>query len=131
MPPHIGAKRYFKLTVTTVNGQTLDAFWTITATDPENCDKQRPRSLTSELNDSPVYPNPISQFCSLQLKPSVENEPGYLQIVDINGKEVGALEVFAPDHGLLQIDLGNISSGLYVLRVTTPTRMASYKVIKN
>ncbi|MDR1737810.1 MAG: T9SS type A sorting domain-containing protein, partial [Candidatus Symbiothrix sp.] len=69
------------------------------------------------LNEIRIYPNPVKDELHINF-PSFENlESLNAQIYDISGRTVGALRATPTDNGTAAINVSNLSSGVYFLKI--------------
>ncbi|MFD2034401.1 CotH kinase family protein [Belliella marina] len=76
-----------------------------------------------------IYPNPFSEKLYIEINEKAMSQISYIQILDIRGIEVGRLENITQTTEVL--DMGHLSSGLYIINVLTRTKLESFKIIKN
>jgi len=71
-----------------------------------------------------IYPNPASDIIN------IENLNGYtsIEIVDINGRVVKSYHL--NDKNILQISLSAFPSGIYIIRIISPQKIFSSRLIK-
>jgi hypothetical protein len=72
-----------------------------------------------------VYPNPFSSQLNLMLDGAT---PSTINITDLTGREV-ASEVTGS--GKVTLDLGNLASGFYLVKVKAQGQTSTIKVMKN
>jgi len=76
-----------------------------------------------------VFPNPLREDKSLNVYAQrVPEEPHYLELIDINGKQVGEWEIFSERQG---IDLSHLQSGIYYYSIRHSGRAEGGKLIIN
>jgi hypothetical protein len=87
-------------------------------------------SINSPISNSElsVYPNPAVNFISLELPGLVLDSNSRLQVFNLNGQLV--LEKSIIDESSLQnIEINNLTSGFYVVKLTTGSQSFSEKLI--
>ena len=76
-----------------------------------------------------IYPNPVASQARIVL-PAPSASTLYVDIIDLRGERIYS-QSFAPGSYLLDVDMGNIPSGLYRLRVIDKAKgIQSIKVVK-
>lgn len=86
----------------------------------------------SEGYSSRIYPNPFNNELSVAIS-SVESNDLKIRIYDINGnllKENNEYLSISGNHQL-NIDCSDLSSGIYIIKISTGTKEFSHKLIKN
>jgi hypothetical protein len=83
-----------------------------------------------QKNDISCYPNPFTEILKLDIKHS--NWSNFtIEISDIYGRIVYNLPIFGFVNGIKEINLNNLSNGIYFLRILTPTDILfNKKIIK-
>ena len=76
------------------------------------------------VNKFSLYPNPAKEFLHLNLEDSIT--PYYYEIYDLLGKSIKSEAVFEN-----QIDVNNLSNGLYILKVNTSNGILTSKFLKD
>jgi endonuclease I/chitodextrinase len=76
-----------------------------------------------QLNDISIYPNPVSNILNIQLKNSRETQ---IEIYNILGKRVFSRTIQQSQ----SIQLDNLNSGVYILKLTQNNSIISKKLIK-
>jgi endonuclease I/chitodextrinase len=76
-----------------------------------------------QLNDISIYPNPVSNILNIQLKNSRETQ---VEIYNILGKRVFTKSI----NQTQSIQLDNLNSGVYILKLTQGNSTISKKLIK-
>jgi len=84
------------------------------------------KELPSFSNEITIYPNPAADFFTLE-KPSRKNISGILQIFDLNGRKIRAEKIEKTNS--YQVDLKNISKGIYFLQLTESEQVTTGKLI--
>lgn len=75
-----------------------------------------------------VYPNPVDNNLFITMRSlDMENVP--LEIYDLAGKLILS-KIYNPKDNTIQIDLSNITSGFFILKIITPEKTYNYKIIK-
>jgi hypothetical protein len=79
-----------------------------------------------------VYPNPVSSFLSIEIDSRLK-EDFRIEILDASGRIVVQNQYnYADHHQLLRLDLSNLATGLYILRLTdSRNNSANRKFLKN
>ena len=72
-----------------------------------------------------VYPNPVSQLLNVTAATAIER----VAIYGTDGKQVGAYS--GDGSSLMQIDMGGLSRGIYLVRIASDNGVETVKVIKN
>ena len=75
------------------------------------------------INKLSLYPNPAKEFLHLNLEDN--STPSYYEIYDLLGKSIKSAAVFEN-----QIDINNLSNGLYILKVKTAKGTLTNKFLK-
>jgi hypothetical protein len=110
------------------------ATYTVTGTDDNGCSSVAVVSMVIEactgINELlganlQVYPNPFSSQLNLMLDGAT---PSTINITDLTGREV-ASEVTGS--GKVTLDLGNLASGFYLVKVKAQGQTSTIKVMKN
>jgi hypothetical protein len=83
-------------------------------------------SPKKQSNQFVVYPNPVSDL--FQIKNMNQNDITELILFNNLGKIVFTTNQIQPN---AQLDISNLSSGIYYLRVSTDTSFETHKIIKN
>ncbi|MEO6167337.1 MAG: YCF48-related protein [Chitinophagales bacterium] len=92
-----------------------------------------PQRLSEELNlttNMQVYPNPAADFATITF--TLDNEsPVNVRLVDLNGKVLLEIEnaVYAEGSHQLSFNSNTLSTGLYLLQLTTSTNVVTKKFI--
>jgi endoglucanase len=75
-----------------------------------------------------VYPNPVHNNLFITMRSlDMENVP--LEIYDLAGKLIRS-KIYNPKDNTIQIDLSNMTSGFFILKIVTPEKTYNYKIIK-
>ncbi|MDD4395877.1 MAG: T9SS type A sorting domain-containing protein [Bacteroidales bacterium] len=74
-----------------------------------------------------IYPNPASDLLYIALAPAFSEEVEQISLFDIYGKLL--FRIPATDR-LIMCDLSGYASGIYVLKIDTPNRQLTQKIIK-
>jgi hypothetical protein len=84
-------------------------------------------SNTNEISKNAlrIYPNPVAENILYLESNDIVNS---IQIFDLSGKKV--LNMHVEQKGIINIPVGNIESGLYILRVETEDGVKSMKFSK-
>jgi V8-like Glu-specific endopeptidase len=82
--------------------------------------------LEKENNQFVIYPNPVANLFQIQNL----NQHDITELILFNnlGKTVFTTNQIQPE---TQLDISNLSSGVYFLRITTDTSFETHKIIKN
>lgn len=80
----------------------------------------------NQLKFFKLYPNPAKNVLNIE---SVENSIDLVRIYDLNGKEVK--KIVSKGNTSLQIQIGNLSNGIYILEAHSGDRKEIQKFIKN
>jgi hypothetical protein len=76
------------------------------------------------LNDLKIYPNPTKDIISLDSEENI-NE---IKVFNLSGQELMVLE---SQKSHFDIDLSDLASGLYFIKISTDKGSGSYKIMKN
>jgi hypothetical protein len=80
-----------------------------------------------------IYPNPTEHGITIELT-SIDQDIAYLQLSDVLGRTLMANHTveLSPGFNLVPLDISNLTSGTYILQVTTKSGvlLGDYKVIK-
>ncbi len=77
-----------------------------------------------------VFPNPFVDMT--YISGSIDWETSSLMLVDITGKEVfGFQETSSEVAGVRAFDMGKVPAGMYFLRIVSPARQLTFKLIKH
>ena len=83
--------------------------------------------LTKEVQlDFSMYPNPSKDYLTIQLPTGVLN--ANIQLFDITGRLLKTSKVIT---SIKQIDVQNLSSGIYILKITSEGKSGAKQFIKN
>ena len=85
-------------------------------------------SNTNSNADLTVYPNPASRFISLELSGLSIDENTSMKIYNINGQLVFDT-LIKSENDLLNIKINSLSSGLYILRVNTESKLFTKRFV--
>jgi hypothetical protein len=87
------------------------------------------QSLPIKTNESFVlYPNPANEVLYLQLS-SGQTTSGVIEIISVEGKIVYTQELNS-NSAMYEIDMSNISKGLYIIKVNRGSSVGTAKFIK-
>jgi hypothetical protein len=75
-----------------------------------------------------VYPNPASSFISLELPGFSIDENTSMKIFNMNGQLVFDT-LIKSENDLLNIGINNLSSGLYILKVNTESKLFTERFV--
>ena len=85
--------------------------------------------LESEgTNQLSVYPNPVTDVLTIQ-NLSIEGS-AVIEVLDIQGKVVSSTQV-AGVYGNCNLDMKNIMSGVYIVRITSQNSVEEVRVVKH
>jgi hypothetical protein len=91
-----------------------------------------PSTLASEefeQNIVSIYPNPSSEIFNIKLG---DIQPKSLDVTDISGKIIYSKKVFDnTNNNDTQINLSNMSNGVYFIKIATDRKSVTKKIIKN
>ena len=90
--------------------------------DQDSTSLKTKQKSTVEIEGFKMYPNPITNGI-LHIR-TLENGVKSIQIFDILGKRVLSRDIINP-----QINLSNLKSGVYILKVTENNRTATRKLV--
>ena len=76
------------------------------------------------LLDVSIYPNPVANFVTLETSNSA------IKNVSLYSKEGKLIAEYSINNTKTEIDLTNLSSGIYLLRIQTGTNSVTKKIIK-
>lgn len=93
-------------------------------TTPPNCTFLNNESFTFENVN--IYPNPIKNYVSIELKSKIENNAS-IKLIDINGRIVINENLTS---NIKNIDLSKINSGIYILEIENGKEKLVKKLIK-
>ncbi len=80
-------------------------------------------SITNNtLNDLIIYPNPVQNIITLD---GWNNYPLTIELIDISGKIILRKEILSNE-----LDLSNIKTGIYILKVKNNAGIETYKIMK-
>ena len=65
------------------------------------------------------YPNPVVDILNIQVNHSV-SKAAEIEIIDMQGRVIQAVKPFVVNNSLLQVETGNLSKGIYMLRIKAP-----------
>ena len=82
--------------------------------------------LTSE-QEVKFYPNPTRGILTVEILRLSETNPAEIQIIDTSGRTVKHLKTVSLQNTL---DLGNLTNGIYLLKITLKDETATWKIIK-
>jgi hypothetical protein len=89
-----------------------------------------------KLNNGPVteshitaYPNPASDYLTVDLVMSEDFTTGKIELVDVNGRTVLSQTINDPETESIRLDVAAFASGIYLLRVFDNQKMITVKVI--
>jgi len=74
-----------------------------------------------------VYPNPVSDVLTIQ---NMSLTSGVLDVMDIQGKLVYSIQLNEV-YGNYQLDMNDIQSGIYVVRITSENGVKESRVVKH
>jgi hypothetical protein len=77
-----------------------------------------------------IYPNPFTRNINIEIK-SLNTPSTIIQMYDLNGRQILRKE-FQLNEGLntIPIEIGVLSSGIYLINITNGNVSSSYKIIK-
>ena len=78
----------------------------------------------NEVNKVKIYPNPANNILSIK---SGNTEVKNAQLFDINGKQVLDFKLLSE---LTIVDISNLNSGMYLLKIKTPKTVITKRIIK-
>jgi len=79
---------------------------------------------TSSLS---VYPNPVADMLTIQ-NLSIKGN-AVIEVLDVRGKIVNAIEV-ADVYGNYELEMSNLESGVYIIRITAENKVSAIRVVK-
>lgn len=79
-------------------------------------------NLISEDSSIKIFPNPTEDFLTVQTSAQTD---ALVQISDINGSLIKSMRI----RGSVQIDVSGLPSGMYVIRIQTPTTTIRKKLL--
>jgi hypothetical protein len=82
-----------------------------------------------QLSGIEVYPNPVDEVVNIDLS-QFTGEVNGLKIFNITGKKVYEKSV-SSGHSILDINMGQLADGVYVLQIYTNQGQYQQKLIKN
>ncbi|WP_299521691.1 T9SS type A sorting domain-containing protein [Winogradskyella sp.] len=107
---------------------TADIFFDFNApitTNTVNTQIVEPLSVADEeLQNVRLYPNPVSDRLKITSIQPINN----LRIIDMNGRELNAIEVLANNYSM---DVSSLSKGIYFLEIQSGELKSTQKFIKN
>jgi hypothetical protein len=77
-------------------------------------------------NSIHVFPNPFTDKVTIDLKPDYQT----IEIRDLNGTVRFFREIIPPKNGQQQIELRNLSRGIYLIRIKTGAQSLTKKIVK-
>jgi lysyl endopeptidase len=77
-----------------------------------------------------LFPNPSRGWVQVRLNHAV-NAPGYIAVYDMQGKEVLGPVYFHAGTTLYSLDLTGLGAGLYLIRVQSPDRSGTSRLIRS
>jgi hypothetical protein len=75
-----------------------------------------------------VFPNPTHDYFTIQLHNAMQ-QPHSIELTDISGKIVHGENISF--NGRYQVDISNLSKGIYFLTVSSNNSFQTQKLIKN
>ncbi|MGB4844402.1 MAG: T9SS type A sorting domain-containing protein, partial [Ferruginibacter sp.] len=100
----------FELMVTDNNGATANDTIKVTVTGPP--------SFVPEKNEFKIYPNPVAEIATLDIKSTKLNSVLSIVVTDLNGKMMYKKEMISGQLNFSEkIDLRNLAKGLYIVSV--------------
>ena len=114
----------------------VEAFYHISVLQPGNCVTSGIREFFSPVQAKSlnIYPNPADGIVRVGLANSIHPFAGSLEVVDYCGKMVRSIEaVVLQPHETVQLDISNLSSGLYVIRLVAAgeVHVGQFVVVQN
>jgi hypothetical protein len=81
-----------------------------------------------EQNIVSIYPNPSSEVFNIKIG---DIQPKSLDVTDISGKIIYSKKTFDNSTNDLQINLSNVTNGVYFIKIATDRKSVTKKIIKN
>jgi hypothetical protein len=85
-------------------------------------------SAEFEHNNFVIYPNPSVDFFNVKIG---DIQPQSLEVTDISGKNIISKKDFDNSGNEIQIDMSNVSKGVYFIKIATADKSVVKKIIKN
>ena len=81
-----------------------------------------------EMNNIAIYPNPSKGIFNVSMGTIV---PKIIQVYDLTGKIVSSKTEFQNNQSTVSLDLSNISSGIYFVKIVSENQSVTKRIIKN
>jgi len=81
-----------------------------------------------EMNNIAIYPNPSKGTFNVSMGTII---PKTIQIYDLTGKIVSSKTEFQNNQSTVSLDLSNISSGIYFVKIVSENQSVTKRIIKN
>ncbi|MEL6592914.1 MAG: T9SS type A sorting domain-containing protein [Bacteroidota bacterium] len=85
-------------------------------------------SIEKQIIHLNLYPNPADKF--LQLSLPLQTVAEKIEILDINGRSLGRIDVPSPSQSKFQVPVNNLAAGIYFLRIESEQRIYRAKFVK-
>ncbi len=85
-------------------------------------------SAEFEHNNFVIYPNPSADIFNIKIG---DIQPQSLEVTDISGKNIISKKDFDNSGNEIQIDMSNVSKGVYFIKIATADKSVVKKIIKN
>ncbi len=96
----------------------------------EDCYNQALHVDTVKATNFEVYPNPFTSVIHISYNQNLHNFSRY-QVLDLGGRVLSKGNIQIVNKNRLSIPLRNLSSGVYLLRITSSTDDQIFKIIKS
>ena len=84
----------------------------------------------SEGGQISTFPNPVDNVLRIGTTATFQDKPADIYIQDLSGKVVFQTQEWITD-GPVEVDLSNLTSGMYVLSMTVESKVFNKKIVKN
>ena len=83
------------------------------------------------INKVVVYPNPVSTFAIIRLDEAVDNNCEVTVVNNLGQTVYEDKKIFLNDANEFQLNMANIPTGVYTIRIKSNTKVLQTKIIKN
>ena len=81
-----------------------------------------------EMTNIAIYPNPSKGIFNVSMGTIT---PKIIQVYDLTGKIVSSKTEFQNNQSIISLDLSNISSGIYFVKIVSENQSVTKRIIKN
>ena len=87
-----------------------------------------PKQATIDEKEITLYPNPISQYLQYELPENYLGKTVLFEVVDVQGRKLKSIKQNSLSG---EIDLSNLNSGLYFVKIITNNKILIKTIFKN